>query len=49
MNPIGFIRAYLISISYLGLLGIVIYGIKRIRDSLRSFNPNFGADDGDIG
>ena len=28
MNKISFIRAYLISISYLGLLGIVIYGIN---------------------
>jgi hypothetical protein len=30
MNNIGFIRAYLISISYLGLLGIVMYGLKGI-------------------
>jgi tetratricopeptide (TPR) repeat protein len=28
MGRIGFIRAYLISVSYLGILGIVIYGIK---------------------
>lgn|GEM_PF-3905580 len=28
MNKISFIRVYLISISYLGLLGIVIYGMK---------------------
>ena len=30
MNKISFIRAYLVSISYLGLLGIVIYGLKGI-------------------
>jgi len=30
MDKISFIRAYLILISYLGLLGIVIYGLKGI-------------------
>ena len=30
MDKISFIRAYLVSISYLGLLGIVIYGLKGI-------------------
>jgi tetratricopeptide (TPR) repeat protein len=28
MNKAGFIRAYLISISYLGILGIVMFGMK---------------------
>jgi hypothetical protein len=30
MNKAGFISAYLISISYLGILGIVMYGLKGI-------------------
>ena len=28
MNKIGFIRTYLISVSYLGILGIVMFGLK---------------------
>ena len=42
MNPIGFIRAYLISISYLGLLGIVIYGMRGLAIAFAASIPISG-------
>jgi hypothetical protein len=42
MNKINFIRAYLISISYLGLLGIVIYGMKGLAIAFTAAIPISG-------
>ena len=42
MDKISFIRAYLISISYIGLLGIVVYGTKGLALALAVAIPISG-------
>ena len=42
MNKISFIRAYLISISYLGILEIVMYGMKGLAIAFASAIPISG-------